>query len=176
VLESPQTRARGQRRRMIATVVFEVLLTASAIAVIAAALLRFPSPLNVLRTVDTAAFIVATWTFAAFNRRGTWSALGNSVGDFLALMRLRSIRKLRAARFSVVAVAAQAAFVLAIYRFPRFAERLGVAPSDGAAGWWVALLCVGAALGTAEWVRRRALRELAEVGDMRRQLFDEDRS
>lgn len=173
-LESLQSRASAQRRRMIAIAVVEVLITVTAIVAIAVALLRFPSPLNVLRSIDTAVFLVATWTFGAYNRRGTWAALGDSVDDFLALMRLRCVRRLRAARFTVVAVLAQVAFVLAIFRYPSFAERLGVTASEDAGAWLVTLLCVAAFLGGAEWVRRRARRELAELDDLRRRLFDED--
>ena len=96
---------------MVSWVISETALTALVGTGAAYALMRFPGAWTRLLAVNVALMVIATWTFAIWNRRGLWRPLGETTDSFLRLARLRCRRKLQALRFAVVLLIVQLLFV-----------------------------------------------------------------
>lgn len=108
-----RARIDAERRRMIRGVVADVVVSAVFATIAGYSLLRFPSAWTRLFAVDVAAMLLATWTFAVWNRRGTWRPLGETTESFLRLARLRCRRKIQAVRFGVEVTIVQLVAVVA---------------------------------------------------------------
>jgi hypothetical protein len=109
----------------------------------------------------------AIWTFALWNRRGTWSPYGESTADFVALLRVRTERRMKSARvcISVVAIAA-----LVASREVEAAWRAGTMTAS-AGGIWIAfgVYSVGIVVWGI-WYLKRGRRELQALAAMEREL------
>ena len=108
-----RVRVDRERRRMVRTVVAEIILTIVVVVAAAYALFRFPSDWTRLFTLNLGMMLVAMWGFAVWNRRGLWRPLGETTEAFVRLARLRCRRKLQALGFATAVVGAQLLFVAA---------------------------------------------------------------
>jgi hypothetical protein len=102
--------------------------------------------------VSVWAFALAAFAFVWWNRRGTWTASGNSVADFIRLTRLRAKRQSLSLRFFLVFSIAETVVVVGqLVWFDRFSVFAGALLGMILAGmgvWYVV-------------VRRRIARDLA---------------
>ena len=105
-------------------------------------------------------FALAAFAFVWWNRRGTWTASGNSVSDFVRLTRIRARRQSLSLRFFLVFAIAETFVVVAqLVWFDRFSVSAGA-------------LLGTILLGMGVWyviVRRRIARDLAIAA-----AYDED--
>jgi len=164
-----RVRIEAERRRMIRSVAADVLVSVVFAAVASYALLRFPSAWTRLFAVDVAAILVATWAFAAWNRRGTWRPLGETTESFLRLARLRCRRKIQAVRFGWEVMIAQLVAVAAWRVWGP--QQAPFVPTES-----LAVLPVVVVVVFTVWLalsRRRAAQELAELDRVHAQLSDE---
>ncbi len=101
-------------------------------------------------------FTTIACTFAIWNRRSTWTALGESVEEYVRITRLRAERRMRSVYFACGLFVAEAiAIVVQLLWFDRF-TLLGA----------LLLAASGSAIGVWCWVTRRDIaRELGGLDD-----------
>lgn len=153
--------AARQRSRLVATALVEGVLILALVVLTGAVLARGASTWQVVWLATLWGFGLLTLGFAYWNRRATWRAAGETVGDYLCLSRLRCERQRRTIRFALVLFAAQAiAIVAQLEWFGRLvAEAL------------VLLAVFGMAVGIWSLVaHRRLARELERLDAFEREL------
>ena len=167
-IDVPALRARigrGQRRARL-VLWLEVVITAVYLAAAVFLVRRMPSLWSWLVAADVLAMVIAAWTFALWNRRGTWRPTAESTEQYIALLRLHCVRRIQAAWFVWATTAGQVAFVLVIRSVVRSAGRPALAlPAANAVGLPVITVLVFVA--AAFRMRRQALRELRELDHLR---------
>jgi len=146
-----------QRRRLVAVVAGEAAL------VLAFAALSWLVARDGVATWE-AVWLATLWSFtavavafAAWNRRGTWAGLGESVEDHLRVARLRARRALAAVSFAIGLLVAE---VVAVAVELAWYDRFGATE--------IALLAAvaGAVAAWCGWTRRRVRRELALLDEL----------
>ena len=112
---------------------------------------------------------LVVWSFALWNRRGSWRPLGESTSDFLRVCRARTIE----ARRAIVFVRITLLIAVAVYT-PPFVSRLSRGAIDGVQWWrWgVFPLYVAAFYAWTLWERRRVLREGNALDELESALAD----
>lgn len=161
-----RARIEAEHRRMIRSVVIDVVVSVLFAAVAGYAVLQFPSAWTRLFAVDVAAMLLATWAFAVWNRRGTWQPLGETTESFLRLARLRCRRKIQAVRFGAEVTIAQLIAVAAWRVWGP--QQAPFAPTE-----LFEVLPAVVVVVFIVWLsvsRRRASRELAELDRLHAQL------
>ena len=102
-----RARVDRERRRMVRTIVAELVLTIVVVVAAVYALFQFPSDWTRLFTLNLGMMLVTMWGFAFWNRRGLWHPLGETTDAFVRLARLRCRRKLQALGFATAVFGAQ---------------------------------------------------------------------
>ncbi|NKB86962.1 MAG: hypothetical protein GKS06_01905 [Acidobacteria bacterium] len=114
--------------------------------------------------------VLVSLVFAIRNRRGIWTASGETTADFLALCERRAERKLQTARFVArFTVALWVASVALSTWEAWYCEAWPFLP--GSVAFFTLFLAIY--LRWAGWFRRRAGRELVGVQKLRAELVDE---
>lgn len=131
---------RAHRRRLMATVIGEVLMVLAFAALSVLVARDGIAAWEIVWLITLWSFAIVAVAFVIVNRRGTWSALGDSVADYVALTRLRALRQRQMIVFAAVLFIAEAMAVIAqLLWFDRFT--LLTAVLLGASGIAVAAWC-----------------------------------
>ena len=151
-----------QRRRigMVLLVGIEVLISLAGLAGAWVARERMDSPAGTLILVVVTVYTAMMWTFALWNRWGTWRPERETVEGFLAVNALRCRRGLRTARFVIGVVVVQLLVSLA-WAGSAMVRAGGPAGPSALRGLVLALLIGGGYLVWAAWYRRRMRQKLA---------------
>lgn len=148
------------RRWLLSAAVGEALFAVALVWLTWEVLRQGASGWRLVWVVSVWVFALAAFAFVWWNRRGTWTASGSSVADFVRLTRLRARRQSLSLRFFLVfAIAETVVAVAQLVWFDRFTVFSG------------ALLGM-ILLGVGVWyvvVRRRIARDLAIAAE-----YDED--
>jgi Kef-type K+ transport system membrane component KefB len=166
-------KVRRHRRRMLAVLACEVLIT----------LLALGASVQLVRAGDSRALVAATWcwllvtvswAFALWNRRGTWRPVAEHTRAYLELSFERCRRQLRAVRFVLAMVLVQFP-LLALWVAARASAAPGGAHGRRAllANGFLLLLLAGY-LGWAIWFRGRTRREIKWLEQACRRLENAD--
>lgn len=177
VVDEPALRrhVEAYRRRMILVIGVEVLITVAGLAGTALAVSTLSYPASAAWATASLLFIAIVWTFALWNRRGTWRPVADTTDAFVELSYLRYVRQLRSVRFVLVVVGATAAGLLAWISW-RLAQRPVVIPAtELVRRVAVPSLILVSYVVWAVWYRRRAQRHLAELAPLRESLLRERR-
>ena len=168
-------KVKRQRTRMMVTLAAEIVLSVAFLAGSAALALDRPSAPVLVLVAGIWVFVAAALTFSLWNRRGAWRPGGESVQDFVELVRERYRRDLRTARFGMALLLVQIVFILGWTQWYRGTD---VFPFPSPPGAWVlpfrvlpVVIPVGAYLWL-RWWRHRATRELAALEQTRLDLTD----
>lgn len=144
----------AHRRRLAAVVIGEAALLGGLAALTWTKLADGIVVAEVVWAVTLWVFMAIAASFAWWNRRGMWHAMGLSVADF---RRRRAERQLRAARFAWMLFIAEVMVVAAeLAWFERFTTTAAVILLGSALPlgvWWL-------------WIKRRAARELAYASEI----------
>jgi hypothetical protein len=151
------------RRRVRAHGVRQRLLLASEIALSIASLaavrwfLGMPGGRGVLSAAWTVVMLAVVWSFAIWNRRGSWRPLGESTSEYLRLSHLRMRAGRRTVRFVRIVLGLSVAAYL-----PWFAVRLSRGAIHGGEWFWWAMFGAYATvyLWWCGWYARRLDREV----------------
>jgi hypothetical protein len=165
-LDGLRKRIATERRRMLLWLAADVMVSLAFVVVVPWMLWRYPGAWSRTFAADVGVLLAGAWGFTLWNRRGLWQPLGETTESYLALARLRCTRRLHAIRFGWAFLIAQVTFV-AVWAVlgPRGGplSRAGMALAAGLPMLTVAGFAVGLS-----YARRRALRELAELGGLRK--------
>ena len=146
----------------------EIALTIVFVLVVRS-LLAAPGGRGLVPAVAIVAMIVLVWSFALWNRRGSWRPLGESTAEYIRLSRVRARAGRRTVRFTrVVLVLALAGYV------PWFAVRLRDGALVSAEWWrWTLLAATYAVyLGWCSWYGRRLDREIEMLREIESEPTD----
>ena len=168
-------KVKRQRTRMMLTLASEIVLSVAWLTGSAALAFHRPSAPVLVLVAAIWVFVAAALTFSVWNRRGAWRPAGESVQDFVELVRERYRRDLRTARFGMALLLVQVVFILGWTQWHRGTEAFSF-PSLSAT--WVlpfrvlpVVIPVGVYLWL-RWWRHRATRELAALEQTRLDLTD----
>jgi hypothetical protein len=147
----------------------EVVLTLGVAAVVRSSLAQSGGR-GPLMAAAFVAMTVFVWSFALWNRRGSWRPLGESTADYLRLSHIRA----RAGRRSVRFVRATILISLALYG-PWFLLRLRDGRISGGEWWRWAFFAVYSTvfLLWCAWYARRLGRELSTLKAIEQELEGE---
>lgn len=149
----------AHRRLLIAATLGETLLVAAFLWLSARVARDGVEPWEAVWLATLWGFALLAVAFAWWNRRGTWSALGESVEECVRLTRLRAQRQRRSALFAAGLYAAEAVIVGAqLAWFDRLTLAAGLL-----------LAALGALVAAWCWaMQRKAARDLAAVAEYER--------
>jgi hypothetical protein len=144
----------AHRRLLIAATVGEVLVVAGFVWLSAVAAGDGVEPWEAVWLATLWGFTLLAFAFVWWNRRGTWSALGESVEEFVRLTRLRAERQMRSIYFSLGLFVAQTVIVaIQLAWFGRLTVAAGLL-----------LAAFGALVAAWCWaMRKKVARDLAAV-------------
>jgi hypothetical protein len=106
-------RVAGHRRLLVAATLGEILLVAAFVWLSVIVAGDGVEPWEMVWLTTLWGFSLLAAAFAWWNRRGTWSALGESVEEFVHLTRLRAERQRRSIVFSLGLFVAEAVIIAA---------------------------------------------------------------
>lgn len=155
---------KAMRRRAVAALAGEALLTLAFAAVAVQLVVRIGDAWSWLIAGDVAAVTGAAWLFAWWNRRGTWQLASESTEAYIALLRLRCRRRMQAAWFVWVVVPLH---LIAVTIAGRLMHTSG--PGSTLSPWEaivVPVITVAALVGTAARMYVRARRELSDLDQL----------
>lgn len=154
-------RVRTHRRLMHGVLAVEILITTASLA---ASLWLLDGPAGPTSRAVAAyiwVLLAAVWSFALWNRRGTWRPVAETVSAFRGLAMLRCRRQLRTAWFVLGFSAVQFGCVT-LWLSVRMVTEVPPLPLAAAlAGWIAGAVLTAGLLGWAAWLARRSRRELA---------------
>jgi hypothetical protein len=156
-------RVNAHRRTMIWVVGLEIIASMVAFAATLRLVRSGGGPLMWLVSVECWLLILGMWWYVLWNRRGTWRPLADSTEAFIALARLRCVRRLRTVWLIVGLVVAQVAIVT-IAILAGWGAQAPIAGKFGVLAWRVpALVAVLGYLACAAWLRHTTLKELDQL-------------
>lgn len=164
-VQSVRERVDRDSVRLRLTLLLEIAVTL-AVMVPVALLASRPGVLATGWAVAAAAHTLVVWLFSLWNRRRIWRPLGDTPAVYLALLRQRLVRRREAARFTLGLVGAEVAALAAVAAWPK------AGPGPSAAVWVAAAAVTGGAMAWAVGSHRRAVRELARLDRLERELAD----
>jgi hypothetical protein len=155
-VEALGRRVRAHGRRQLLLLASEIVMSIGALAAV-----RWywnqSDGRGVVTAISIVVMLAVVWSFAIWNRRGSWRPLGESTSEYVRLSRVR----VRAGRRTVGFVRIVLALGVVVY-VPWFALRLNRGVVHGAE-WWSWAIFVGYAaayLWWCSWYSRRLDREL----------------
>jgi hypothetical protein len=167
--ERLRARVRRHNRGQWIVLASEIALTLG-MAALVRSLLAQPGGRGVVVAIVFVVVTLFVWSFALWNRRGSWRPLGETTADYLRL----SYTRARAGRRSVHFVRAALLVSFAAYG-PWFALRLRDGLIEGAEWWrwgFYAAYCAGY-LAWCSWYSRRLDRQLAMLREIEREVGEE---
>lgn len=159
---------------LILLTVSEVVLNVGLLAWMLPKILERRHPVDLVGLAGVFLLFAVAIVFSFWNRRGTWWPAAESTRTFVDLSIERCRRKLLTLRYCPGFLAVEMVFV-GIWGTWSLLEQ----PEPPAAARWmtffgVLALFAAAVLGWVSWYRKRTLRELAELEELRRSLGDEE--
>lgn len=166
-------KAKRQSYGLIGLAVFEILGCAGTVVWLLLDFLEKPGPVRFVGLAGTVVFMAAALAFSFWNRRGTWWPASETTRTFVDLSYERCRRKLRTLRACPWLLAAEMLFIIpwAVWAFLSKPEPPPLAD-------WLLLFgylafVTAAVLAWSSWYRRRTLRQMAELEELRRSLGEE---
>jgi hypothetical protein len=167
-----RARVRRQGARLALVTAGEAVLAAAFLAGSAWLVLRSPDGPTIAWAAAVWVFTFACAGFALVNRRGIWRAEGATTRAYVDLTLERCRRRVRTARFVYALLAAEVAFIVpwTIWEIRSRAAVPGALPAGTA--WRIGgIAALVAAFAAWAWAfRRRALREMEELLDLKRAI------
>ena len=145
---------RSHRRRLLFVAAVEIMIVLAFAALSVFVVSDGVAPWEAVWLITLWGFTIIAVTFAIWNRRGTWTALGESVEEYVRITRLRAERRMRSVYFACgLFVAEGVAIVVQLAWFDRFTMLAAVL-----------LAASGAAIGAWCWgTKRRVAREIETI-------------
>jgi hypothetical protein len=144
------------RRRLVALLVGEIVV-ALGVAWLSVLVTRDGvEPWELVWVITLWGFTAIAVVFAWWNRRGTWSSLGESVDAYVHITRLRAQRQMQSAYFAAVFFAAEVVVIVAqLFWFGRLTSLA-----------FLVIAAMGIVIAAWCWsIRARVVRELAAVDE-----------
>lgn len=151
----------SHRRRLIAVSLSELALVVVLAWLTYAVFRDGIAPWEVVWAITLWSFVVIAAAFVWWNRRGTWTAIGDSVADHVRLTRIRAERQRTSLRFGAGLFVAEAIAVIAqLLWFDRFTSKSAM------------ILAASALIGVAcmIYISRKITRDLRVVREFERDL------